>query len=207
MKVAYELEEAGVPLIRARLAERLGHAGPTVTEMVRRLVSEGQLEVEGKMLRLTAHGRSQAETVVRHHRLAERLLADVIGLEWRKVHHEAGRWEHVISTEVEERLVALLGNPATCPHGNPIPGSGAPSHAQRALSGAEPGEKVLLERISETVELDPDTLSYLDDSGLRPGTWATVSTRAPDGTLGVVVDGDTIAIGGQLAAELFVAAS
>jgi DtxR family Mn-dependent transcriptional regulator len=207
LKVAYELEETGVPIIRARLADRLGHSGPTVTEMVRRLVTDGHLEVEGRTIRLTAKGRGRAESVVRRHRLAERLLLDVIGLEWRKVHQEAGRWEHVISEDVEERLVELLGNPATCPHGNPIPGSGAPLRRLRALASAEPGEEVRLEQISETVELDPDTLTYLDEHGLRPGATARIGERAPDGTLTLVVDDVTIAVGQHLAAELFVAAS
>lgn len=206
LKVAYELEEAGVPVIRARLAERLGHSGPTVTETVRRLVTNGQLEVEGRSLKLTAAGRRRAETVVRRHRLAERLLADVIGLDWPKVHHEAGRWEHVISDDVEERLIAVLGNPATCPHGNPIPGAGAPIRQLRSLSSARTGEAVLLERISETVELDAQALSYLDAHGLRPGATATVTDRAPDGTLTLAVGHATCAVGRDLADELYVAA-
>ena len=206
LKVIYELEEGDVPVIRARLAERLGHTGPSVTEMVRRLVAEGHLLVEGRSLRLTDQGRRHAEAVVRRHRLAERLLADVLGLPWPKVHQEAGRWEHVISQDVEERLVVLLENPATCPHGNPIPGSGAPRPRQRRLAGAEPGEEVRLERITETVELDPETLAYLDTHGLRPGATALVTERAPDGTLTLDVDGDSIAVGTALAAELFVAA-
>src|SRR5207248_4449703 len=126
-------------VIQARLVERLGHSAPTVSEMVRRLRDEGYLELDGRTIMLTSQGRSRAESVVRKHRLAERLLTDVIGLEWHKAHLEAGRWEHVISDEVEARLIELLGHPRTCPHGNPIPGAKGKVPAQMALADAEPG--------------------------------------------------------------------
>ncbi|MBV8386159.1 MAG: metal-dependent transcriptional regulator, partial [Acidimicrobiia bacterium] len=123
LEAVYELQEEGTPVIQARLAERLGHAPPSVSEMIGRLRADGFMESEGRSLRLTSKGRKRAESVVRKHRLAERLLNDVIGLEWHKTHLEACRWEHVISDDVEAKLVTLLGNPSTCPHGNPIPGA------------------------------------------------------------------------------------
>src|SRR3954471_8821969 len=149
LEAIHELEEEGnAPIIQARLAERLGHSAPSVSEMVRRLRVEGYLADNNRSLKLTTKGRARAESVVRKHRLAERLLTDVIGLPWHKAHVEACRWEHVISDEVEERLVALLENPLTCPHGNPIPGSGAPDHDDlHALSDFEPGAQVRLERV------------------------------------------------------------
>jgi DtxR family Mn-dependent transcriptional regulator len=205
LEAMFELEEAGVAVIRARLAERLGHAAPTVSEMVRRLEGDGYVQTKGRTLKMTTSGRNVAESVVRRHRLAERLLADVIGLEWHKVHAEAGRWEHVISDDVEERLIILLENPSTCPHGNPIPGTTPPKRKLRALSDAATGEHVRLERITETVELDRESLEYLDASGFRPGTEATVQAKAPDGTLTMSVDGSAIAIGPALSAELYVA--
>ena len=116
-------------MIQARIAERLGRSAPSVSEMLDRLIDDGYVTREGRRLSLTDSGRALAEKVVRKHRLAERLLVDVIGLEWHKVHREAGRWEHVISDDVEARLVELLGDPATCPHGNPIPGSHSPAPA------------------------------------------------------------------------------
>ena len=120
-----------IPL-RARLVERLGLSAAAVSETVGRLSDNGFVELHGdRSLHLTDKGRSLATTVVRRHRLAERLLTDVIGLEWEKVHREADRWEHAISSDVEEKLVLLLGDPATCPHGNPIPGS---KHADAASS-------------------------------------------------------------------------
>jgi DtxR family Mn-dependent transcriptional regulator len=205
LEAMFELEEAGVPVIRARLAERLGHAAPTVTEMVRRLESDGYVNTSGRALKMTPAGRKLAESVVRKHRLAERLLADVIGLEWHKVHAEAGRWEHVISDDVEQRLIVLLENPATCPHGNPIPGATPIKRKLRPLADVEPGERVRLERVSETVELDAESLVYLDHGNFTPGAVAAVEAKAPDGTLTLAVDGDALAVGPALAEQLYVA--
>src|SRR5712672_1596237 len=118
------IEEEGVVPMRARLVERLGLSAAAVSETVARLEDQGFVHLDkDRSLKLTDKGRGLATTVVRRHRLAERLLVDVIGLEWEKVHAEAARWEHAISADVEEKLVLLLGDPATCPHGNPIPGS------------------------------------------------------------------------------------
>ncbi len=142
---------------------------------------------------------------MRKHRLAERLLVDIIGLDWDKAHVEAGRWEHVISDDVEERLVVLLGNPTTCPHGNPIPGADAVPPAQRRLAEAQPGEHVRLERITESVEHDAASLTYLGDHGLTPGITALIQARAPDGTMTLVVEEGTIAIGPAMTEQLFVA--
>src|SRR5206468_806146 len=179
LEAIHALEEEGVQVIQARLAERLGHSAPSVSEMIRRLRAEGYVTVRGRALQLTREGRKRAESVVRKHRLAERLLTDVIGLEWHKAHAEAGRWEHVISDEVEARLIALLENPLTCPHGNPIPGAGGPRVSLRALADSEPGERVRLERVTETVEIDQESLAYLDAHNFRPGTAADVRAKAP----------------------------
>src|ERR1022692_4067440 len=133
--------------------------------MLDRLQADGYVERDGRKLELTGKGRTIAEGVVRKHRLAERLLVDVIGLEWHKVHNEAGRWEHVISDEVEERLVALLGDPSTCPHGNPIPGGPPVVESQRCLADTGPGDVIRLARITEEVEIDTASLIYLDEHG------------------------------------------
>ena len=165
------LAEEGVPVIQARIAERLGRSAPSVSEMLDRLIEDGYVTRDGRRLSLTDSGRALAEKVVRKHRLAERLLVDVIGLEWHKVHREAGRWEHVISDDVEARLVELLGDPATCPHGNPIPGSHSPSPSvpTRPLTEVGEGERVRLLRISEEVELNLGSLTLLDEGRLHPG--------------------------------------
>ncbi|HLW44614.1 MAG TPA: metal-dependent transcriptional regulator, partial [Acidimicrobiales bacterium] len=170
------------------------------------LAEDGYVRRDGRVVELTDKGSRLAEKVVRKHRLAERLLADVIGLEWHKVHREAGRWEHVISDDVEARLVELLGDPATCPHGNPIPGSQTPlpGGAQHPLAEVAAGDRVRLERISEDVELDMDALVYLDDHKFVPGTTAVVVSRAPDGTLMLESAGTTVAIGADLSRRLYV---
>ena len=184
------LGEEGVPVIQARIAERLGRSAPSVSEMLERLIDEGYVTRKGRLLSLTDSGRALAERVVRKHRLAERLLVDVIGLEWHKVHREAGRWEHVISDDVEARLVELLGDPATCPHGNPIPGShhSTQSPATRSLTEVPEGERVRLMRISEEVEMHLNSLALLDRSGFIPGAVARVGGRDDEGNVVVTVE-------------------
>lgn len=206
LEAVHELEEEGIQVIQARLAERLGHSAPSVSEMIRRLASEGYLVVTNRAVTLTDRGRERAESVVRKHRLAERLLTDVIGLPWEKSHVEACRWEHVISDEVEERLVALLGNPTTCPHGNPIPGAGFIDRDLVALGDLEPGDHLRLERVTEQVEIDSESLAYLSTHGFVPGASAEVRSKAPDGTLTLSLsdDGGSIALGPALASQLFV---
>ncbi len=204
LEAIYELEEEGIRVIQARLAEHLGHSAPSVSEMVRRLRDEGWVEVRERALHLTAKGRQRAVSVVRKHRLAERLLTDIIGLPWHKTHVEACRWEHVISDEVEAHLVALLENPTTCPHGNPIPGTGPPRNDLLALAELEIGDRIRLERVTEQVEVDLEALIYLDDHGFIPGADAEVRSRAPDGTLTLDLDEGSIALGPALATQLFV---
>ncbi|HUO48372.1 MAG TPA: metal-dependent transcriptional regulator [Acidimicrobiales bacterium] len=201
------LTEEGVPVIQARIAERLGKTAPSVSEMLDRLSADGYVERSGRTISLTDQGRTLADSVIRKHRLAERLLVDVIGLPWHKAHLEAGRWEHVISDEVELRLVELLGNPTTCPHGNPIPGSGpaATDATQVSLAEVAPGDTVRLERITEEVELDMASLVYLDEHGLVPGRSARVQTKADDGSMTLDVDGTDVVLGPGLCHQLFVA--
>ncbi|HEY6471599.1 MAG TPA: metal-dependent transcriptional regulator [Acidimicrobiales bacterium] len=202
------LAEEGVPVIQARIAERLGRSAPSVSEMLDRLIDDGYVTREGRRLSLTESGRALAEKVVRKHRLAERLLVDVIGLEWHKVHREAGRWEHVISDDVEARLVELLGDPATCPHGNPIPGSHseAPAVETRPLAEVDVGERVRLLRVSEEVELNLGSLTLLDEGGFIPGAVARVGGRDTDGTMEVTVEGgdERLRVSRDLSDRLFV---
>ncbi len=202
------LNEEGTPAIQARIAERLGRSAPTVSEMLDRLATDGYVERSGRTITLTEQGQDVAQTVIRKHRLAERLLVDVIGLPWHLVHDEAGRWEHVMSDEVMARLTEILDDPATCPHGNPIPGSANRSDAptsQVSLAGLEPGQKIRFERLGEEVELDGATLRYLDEAGFIPGAVATVQNKGPDGTLLLDADGTTLVLGADLCQRLFVA--
>ena len=205
LETIFALEEEGIPVIQARLAERLEKAAPSVSEMLDRLEADDLIVRSSRQIAMTSKGTALAEGVVRKHRLAERLLVDIIGLDWDKAHIEAGRWEHVISDAVEERLVVLLGNPTTCPHGNPIPGVDPVGPVQQRLAEAQPGDRIRLERITESVEHESDSLSYLGDHGLTPGTTALVGARAPDGTLTLVVGEDTFALGPAMTKRMFVA--
>ncbi len=206
LEAIHELEEEGTQVIQARLADRLGHSAPTVSEMIRRLKAEGYLTVEDRDVRLTVKGRALAESVVRKHRLAERLLTDVIGLPWHKSHLEACRWEHVISDEVEARLVVLLGNPQTCPHGNPIPGSRPLSRHLVALSSLTGGEHFRLERVTEQIEIDLEALAFLSDNGFVPGADAQVMARAADGTITVDVGERRFDLDPAMSRQLYVSA-
>ncbi len=207
LETIFALEEEGIPVIQARLAERLDKAAPSVSEMLDRLEADELIERTSRQITMTAQGAALAQGVVRKHRLAERLLVDIIGLDWEKAHVEAGRWEHVISDDVEERLVVLLGNPTTCPHGNPIPGVERIGPTQRRLDEARPGDRIRLERITESVEHEADSLSYLGAHGLTPGTTAVIGARAPDGTLTLVVGEDTIALGPAMTQRMYVASA
>src|SRR4051812_7813536 len=201
------IEEEGVVPLRARLVERLGLSAAAVSETVGRLNEHGYAELHRDPSRhLTDKGRRLATTVVRRHRLAERLLTDVIGLEWEKVHREADRWEHAISADVEEKLVALLGDPATCPHGNPIPGS---KHATKretgvALATAAPGG-VTVSRVSEKLELSDDGLQFVAQASLVPGSNVTVVGREKDGVRVRTESGEHV-VPTKVAEQLYVAA-
>lgn len=189
LRTVYELEEEGVPPLRARIAERLSQTGPTVSQTVQRMERDGLLHVaEDRHIELTPLGRHRATSVMRKHRLAEVLLTQVIGLEWELVHEEACRWEHVISDAVEARLVTLLDNPSLSPYGNPIPVRGsddrpaAPDQvglvalADKLVMGAE--IEVQVERLSEALQNDPELISLLADAGIKPGCTLRVETLA-----------------------------
>jgi DtxR family Mn-dependent transcriptional regulator len=174
LRTLYELEEEGIRPIRARLVERLHLSAPAVSETVARLEQEGLMRLrDDRTVELTSEGRARAVSVMRKHRLAERLLVDVIGLRWDLVHAEACRWEHVISDEVEQRLVDVLHAPTHDAHGNPIPGIGPDSEPSELLSlidAAAEDEPVIVDRISEHLQADAAVIARLYELGLRPGT-------------------------------------
>jgi DtxR family Mn-dependent transcriptional regulator len=190
LRTIFELEEEGIPPLRARIAERLGHSGPTVSQTVARMERDGLLAVaDDRHLELSAQGRLLATRVMRKHRLAERLLHDVIGLEWEFVHDEACRWEHVMSDRVERKILAMIKDSAESPYGNPIPGldelgadeSEAFQEGVQSLTevaGVDAVE-VRVRRIGEPVQVDHEALSLLTAAGLLPGQPARV--RVEDG--------------------------
>jgi len=200
----FELREDNVDVIQARVAERLGVSRPSVSTMIRRMESEGLLVVDSSRITLTAQGQELAEQVVRRHRIAERFLTDVLGLSWAAAHHEAGKWEHVISPEVEEAIDTLLGSPTTCPHGNPIPGSDYTPDAMRPLSEVPEGGSFTVRRIPEELEFAPGVLDFLEESRLVPGAQGSVDTRNDDGGLSVRMDDRVVDLDSFASARILV---
>jgi DtxR family Mn-dependent transcriptional regulator len=224
LRTIYELVEEGIVPLRARIAERLHQSGPTVSQTVARMERDGLLTVEGdRHLELTDEGDRLAVRVMRKHRLAERLLTDVIGLEWELVHAEACRWEHVMSETVERRLVELLGHPTESPYGNPIPGLAELGESELGASGdgesgdgafakglepldtvvPEQGEaRVMVRRIGEEMQKDETVMAALRRVGALPDKVVTVTPGAGGVLVGSA--GETAEIDLDLAAHLFV---
>lgn len=207
LEALYEMAEEGIPTQQARLAEWLGVSAASVSEAVKRLGQRRLVETgEDRRVRFTPDGREAARTLVRRHRLAERFLVDVLRLPWHLAHEEATRWGRVISERVEGRIVALLDDPGTCVHGNPIPGSGhePDQTGLRPLHEVPTGEAVTLERLTEDLELDLAIMRFFEDSGLMPGARIRVLAVAPDGTMTLEVGGEKVGLGSHLADNLWV---
>jgi len=199
----YKLHSRGFRVIAARLAEDLGVSAPTVTEMLRRMRKEGLIvSGPGREVQLTTSGREAAETMIRRHRLSERLLTDILGMPWSQAHDEACKFEHVISPEVEAGLARALDYPTTCPHGNPIPGAGGREGVLVKLSEAPVGTEAVLRRIEGE---DEELLAYLEGLGLVPGALVSVRGFAPlSGPVEVTVHGTAAFIGLAAAERLLV---
>jgi DtxR family Mn-dependent transcriptional regulator len=181
LKAIYVLGGESQPVIAARMAAEAGVSASTIFATLRRLEKDGYVTLNRrKEIHLTAEGKKIAERIVRRHFLTERFLTDLLGLDWVKAHQEAHRLEHAISQEVEERLVKLLKNPLTCPHGNPIPGaSQGEARKTMPLNDASEGQTVNLDYITEGGERDVRLLAYLQDHGLVPGARVQVIDVAP----------------------------
>jgi DtxR family Mn-dependent transcriptional regulator len=209
LEALYEMAEEGIPTQQARLAEWLGVTPASVSEAVKHLVGQGLIATgNGRRIRFTKQGDAVARTLVRRHRLAERFLVEIVGLPWHRAHEEATNWGHVISEDVEGRFVELLRDPATCVHGNPIPGSSHPVDLEglRTLEDAPREAPLRLERLTEDLELDLSVMRFFEDSGLMPGAQLRVVEVAPDRTLTLDVGGKRVALGAQLADNLWVRA-
>ena len=190
----FELREDDVDVIQARIADRLELSRPAVSEMIRRMEGAGLVEINGGVIRLLPDGHALAETVVRRHRLAERFLTDMLGLSWAEAHDEAGRWEHVISPTVELAMMRALGDPTTCPHGNPIPGTDYQPPTSVTLNTLSVGQSFTVSRIPEELEFTPGLLEFLESSSLLPGHSGTVTAVAPKGITVIEIDGQTVEI-------------
>ena len=202
----FELHEDDVDVIQARIAERLRVSRPSVSEMIKRMAEEGLVSVDGTRIALTPRGEGLAVQVVRRHRLAERFLTDILGLSWALAHREAGKWEHVMSTEVEEAMERVLGNPTTCPHGNPIPGSGYEAPEAVRLNKIGEGSTFTVTRIPEELEFTPGMLDYLEKWHLVPGYSGTVTGIARDGSMTVSVEGNEVDVDPFATSRIFVTA-
>lgn len=182
LKTIYELEEDGVTPLRARIVERLGHSGPTVSQTISRMERDGLVWVRSdRRLELTPGGREIAVSVMRKHRLAERLLVDVIGMSWVSSHDEACRWEHVMSAAVEDRLLDLLDGPTLDPYGNPIPGEAQHRVDEVSLEIAARGSddhRGTVTRIGEVLQAEGGYLGAFNESGVVPG--AEIGFRCQD---------------------------
>lgn len=199
----FELAEDEVGVIQARIAERLGVSRPAVSEMVRRLEGEGLVALDGQ-ISLTPAGLRLAEGTVRQHRLVERMLTDLLGLPWSEAHVEASRWDVVLSPEVEAAITDALGDPTTCPHGNPIPGSAYAPQRTVVLGELSPGAHFQVTRIPEELEFTPGLLPFLEQAAVTPGRCGTVEAVSPDGTITVVVGERPVGIGPFAAARILV---
>lgn len=202
----FELAEDEVSVIQARIADRLGVSRPAVSETIRRMEVEGLVTSDRGGVGLTDTGHVLAEQVVRRHRLAERFLTDILGLSWADAHREAGRWEHVMSETVEDAFIRVLGEPTTCPHGNPIPGSNYAAVAMRPLIEVPVGSTFTVARIPEELEFVPGLLEFLEGSDLLPGHLGMMTTISPDGTVTIEINGRHVGIGAFASARILVLA-
>jgi len=185
LKTVYEMEEDGVLPLRARIVERLDHSGPTVSQTVARMERDGLIHVaDDRSLKLTEVGRARATEVIRKHRLAERLLLDVIGMDRRLIHEEACRWEHVMSEQVEERLAQILQDTDTDPFGNtippcaavhPAPGAGEVSATRLSRTGEL---AAVVARVGEPIQANAELIARVEDAGIRVGETVRLRTSA-----------------------------
>lgn len=200
----YDLNRAEKPAIAARLMEKMGVAAPTVSNTVHRMERDGLVEIDeqSREIRLSTAGLEAAESIKRRHLLTERLLVDILGLEWADAHEEAHLIEHTITPRVEARIMAVLGNPTTCPHGNPMPGLDPASRPKtRPLATAVTGEEWEIDGINEPAEEDHDLMTFYQRNGFIPGArLKIVDVAAYNNTMTVIVGGREVTLG-MIAAE------
>jgi DtxR family Mn-dependent transcriptional regulator len=204
LQAIYTLQDEGAQVIAARLADFLQHTPAAVSEMVHRLEREGLVNLDDrKAVRLSKPGLDIAERIARRHRLAERMLVDLLGYAWWKTHEEAERIEHAMSDEMEERLMRVLGNPETCPHGNPMPG--VRPKPTRTLESVAPGTSAPVERIPDQFEHEAGFLEYLDSVGIKPQVSVTL-VSVDDTSLRIAIDGTERSVRRDCGRKVLVAA-
>jgi DtxR family Mn-dependent transcriptional regulator len=204
--VIYTLERDSEPVIGARLAEWLEVSPPTVTATIKRMIRDGWVSMDrSKEIHLTPAGRKAAHSVLRRHMLAELLLARVLGVPWSQVHQEADAMEHTLSSETVERLAAKLDHPETCPHGNPLPGYEDLLAELLPLTQVRPGQQVVIRRVHESAEEQPELMAFLEQNGLLPGAEVTLLKIMPfNETMSLECAGETVVLGLAPAGLIFV---
>ena len=203
----FELAEDDLEVIQARIADRLEISRPAVSEMIRRMQAEGLVQEGRGTIELTLAGHSLAETVVRRHRIAECFLTEILGLSWADAHQEAGKWEHIISPEVEKAMVRVLEDPTTCPHGNPIPGSAYEAPEMVPLDTLAVGQRFTVQRIPEELEFQPGMLEFLEAARVTPSSTGIVIARSPDGTFTLTVEGGPVGLSCYATSRILVTAA
>lgn len=205
LKAIAEAESEGETVIAAGLARWMNVSPPAVTMATRRLKRDRLIEVEkGGIIRLTPEGREIATRLLHRHHLIERMLAEVFGMEWFKVHEEAETLEHAVSSDFENKLIEKLGSTGPCPHGNLLE---VDTPGQRRARGLMPLDEVpggARVRVVAVYERDRQLLEYLDSLGIRPGAVVTLTTHNADRTSTLSVDGRVTPLGRDAAGRLWV---
>lgn len=210
LKAIWEMGEDGIPPLRARLTERLGQSGPTVSQTVARMERDGLVTLrEDRLIEFTALGRGYAMRVMRKHRLSELLLLEVLGLDFAAVHEEACRWEHVVGREVEERIARIVADPSRDPYGNPIPGLGelglTPAEGEHGHSVADGGAReATVVRIGEPLQADAALLRLVQDAGVLPGSRVSLDPGGDGWRVSRPGSGDGLNLPSGAARHLFV---
>jgi DtxR family Mn-dependent transcriptional regulator len=180
LEIIYYLAQRPEPIIAAHVARWLGLQPPTVSHALQEMEKKGYIQRDERSeILLTATGGGLAEAIIRRHRILERFLADVVGVPWHMLHEEAVQLEHAISPQLEERITTLVGGAVTCPHGNPIPGSGAPYPGNVRLDRVAVGTLFTILRIEEEAEEQTDLLRYLELNRLLPGNQFFIPDASP----------------------------
>ena len=201
----YSLETEGERIISARLARWMRVTPPTAWATIQRMQKQGLVSIDDKKtIHLTKHGRELAEKVARRHRLSERFLSDILGLGWAEAHDEAHHFEHGVTPMIEQRIFALLGNPTTCPHGSPIPGTGAILSPDLVpMDTLEVGDAATVEFISEELEEDLELLRYLDRHDIRPGQPITIPEKVRStGLIVIATERENVSLGLTVAGRI-----
>ncbi|MDE0267901.1 MAG: metal-dependent transcriptional regulator [Acidimicrobiaceae bacterium] len=200
----YGLNEDNLQVIQARIAERLEVSPPAVSETIKRMKKAGLVESDSDTITLTEAGNFLGAQVVRRHRIAERFLTDILNLPWAQAHTEASKWEHVISTEVEQSMMKVLNQPTTCPHGNPIPGSEYEPPNLVALKTLGVGDRFTIRRILEELEFKAGMLNFLEQSRIVPGVEGTITACSPNGTSTLEIQGTSVGLDNYITARVLV---